>query len=637
MSNNKLPRRDIQFLRALAVLAVIAYHFKIAGFGGGFVGVDIFFVISGYLIFGQIHAQLIQQNFSLNGFFEARLRRIFPALAVVCVATALWGWHFVLPRDYRDFSRTALAALCFVSNFALTGAKGYFDAAADAKPLLHTWSLSVEGQFYLWLPLILLPYFKMWRGRVHLALVFTAIASLTLALYLVYKKTPDSGFYSVSARAWEFVAGAIIATLDTGQHKHTKTILLACMLGLVMSVSLLDGSASWPNMWTLLPVGCAAAFIYFAVNAQQNPIVAHPSFQLIGNMSYSLYLWHWPVLVFARQIYGDSIQGAGKIALLLLITVLSYLSWRWVEQPFRDRSCVTSKQIVRWMLATLLCAVMFTAFVVISKGYPKRFPDYVGRAAVQGQRGPLRGECMRSGSNTKETAEQFCVYGASSQVKDATTMLWGDSHANQYLTALINASTALGNTGLIATMSGCRPFIETDAIQYPDFPHCKDFNREVFAYLIGHPKIETVILGRIWFDSDETIGRTVLLIRQLIAHGHKVILLAPLPLPGMHVESAWAMKQIQAGHPIDDIKLDSTPQVRQSSILSKLGNQLKAEVASGKLFLLDPTQRLCDAQFCYVVRDGVANFRDTSHLTEAAAQKMEPDIRSALIWAKQRE
>jgi len=174
LNKNKLPRLDIQFLRAFAVLVVIAYHFKVSGFGGGFVGVDIFFVISGYLIYGQIHAQLIQHKFSLKRFFEARLRRIFPTLAVVCIAMALWGWHFVLPRDYRDFSRAALATLFFVSNSVGTGAKDYFGAAADTKPLLHTWSLSVEAQFYLWLPLILITFQKMRLRRVQLLLGFTA-------------------------------------------------------------------------------------------------------------------------------------------------------------------------------------------------------------------------------------------------------------------------------------------------------------------------------------------------------------------------------------------------------------------------------------------------------------------------------
>jgi len=298
---------------------------------------------------------------------------------------------------------------------------------------------------------------------------------------------------------------------------------------------------------------------------------------------------------------------------------------------------VTSKQIGCLILSTLLGAVVFTIFVVTTKGYQKRFPDYVARASEQGRQGPQRSECMRSSINTQKITDQFCLYGASSQAKDATTMLWGDSHANQYLTPLISASTALGKTGLIATMSGCRSFIETDAIHYSDFPHCKEFNREVFAYLIGHPKIETVILGRIWFDSDETIGRTVLLSHQLIAHGHNVILLTPLPLPGMHVENTWALKQIQAGHAINEIKLKSTPEVRQSAILTKLRNQLKPELENGKLIMIDPTERLCDNKFCYVVRDGVANFRYTSHLTEAAAKEMEPDFRSALIWAKQRE
>ena len=630
MAEQNSSRRDIQFLRAFAVLAVIAYHFQIAGFVGGFVGVDIFFVISGYLIFGKVYAQMQRGDFSLKRFFGARIRRIFPALAVVCAATALWGWFFILPREYLSFSRTALASLTFVSNHAFMGPQGYFDAASHTKPLLHTWSLAVEGQFYFWLPLILIAVYKARFGtRVPLLLALAGAVSFAWALWLAYKM-PESGFYHVAARGWEFAAGAACAIIAPSRHRHARLFLLVSLIALVASVSLLGGSAPWPNLWALLPVGFAAAFIYFAADAQDHPVIAHPSVQLVGDMSYSLYLWHWPVWVFAGMMYGDGMTIAHKAVMLLLIFLFAYVSWRWVERPFRERGRVSSSRLKVATVAVLLAGLSFTAFVVATKGYPARFPEYVARAAIQAAQTTPRNECFRSDRNTKDAPEQFCVYGASARARDATTMLWGDSHANQYLSALSDASKVVGSTGLIATMGGCRAFIESDAVQYPDYPFCKAFNREVYAYLLDHPRIETVILARIWFDDDEAIGRTVKLVRELIAHGRKVILLTPLPVPGMNVETGWAVRQIQAGHAIDEIKLEATPEVRQSAILDKLRAELKIEAESGKLWLLDPTRRLCDASHCYIVRDGLASFRDTSHLTEPAAQTFEPDFIEAL-------
>ncbi len=630
MAKQNTARRDIQFLRAFAVLSVIAYHFELAGLGGGFIGVDIFFVISGYLIFGKVHGQLVRREFSLSRFFEARIRRIFPALAVVVIATALWGWYFSLARDYLYYSRTALAALLFLSNHAFMGLQGYFDAASFTKPLLHTWSLSVEGQFYFWLPLMLTLFFKASLGpKIRYLLTLIAILSLGIAFWMAYQ-TPESGFYYVYARAWEFVVGAFCALLIPSQHRHARLMLLVSALALMASVPLL-GSSAWPNVWTLLPVLATAAFIYFAANAQDNPVIANPVLQLAGDMSYSLYLWHWPIWVFARQQYGEQIPLADKLLLLALIFVLSWLSWRWIERPFRDRTVVTGKQLKWATITVLLFTLAFTAFMVANKGYTKRFPDYVARAAIQSAQTTPRRECFRFDLNTKEAPEQFCVYGASNQAGDATSILWGDSFANQYLTPLSNASKAAGITGLIATMSGCRAFIETDTIQYPDNAHCKDFNREVYAFLLNHTEIKTVVLGRAWWNSDETIERTVQLMRELIVQGRKVILLTPPPEPGMDVATAWATRQIRAGHAIDEIKVDATPQVTLGAILNKLKAKLKAEIASGDVYPIDPTRHFCDEKYCYMVRDGMATFRDAGHLTELSAQKMEPDFRAALL------
>lgn len=630
MSKQNSSRHDIQFLRAFAVLAVIGYHFGIAGFGSGFVGVDIFFVISGYLIFGKVHAQMQRGDFSLKRFFEARVRRIFPALAVVVVATALWGWFFVLPRDYMYYSRTALAALTFVSNHAFMGQQGYFDAASHTKPLLHTWSLAIEGQFYFWLPLILIVIFKARQGvRVPVLLGMVAAASLAWTLWLAYM-APESGFYFVLARAWEFVAGAVCALLIPARLRYGKALLLACALALVLSITMLGRTGAWPNIWTLLPVISAAVFIYAAAHAQNNPIIAHPGFQLIGDMSYSLYLWHWPVWVYALQFYDGQIPAMHKAALLLLVFALAYVSWRWIERPFRIKNRVGARQLMMATITVFLCAVVFTAFVVATKGTPNRFPDYVSRVATQSAQNTPRNECFRNMHGSKEVAEKFCTFGAHKPATEATAMMWGDSFANQYMTALDKASGKLGVTGLIATMSGYQAFIENESIQSVGSPACRNFNREVYSFLLDHPEIRTVILGRAGWNMDEV----VFLIRHLTAQGRKVILMAPPPNPGMNVETAWATRQIRERQAIDEIKIEKTPKVMQGKVLERLNTDFHSEIASGKVYLIDPTKRFCDDQFCYLVRDGVATFRDHGHFTEIAEQQMEPEFHDALVWAR---
>ncbi len=449
---------------------------------------------------------------------------------------------------------------------------------------------------------------------------------------LAYEKS-KGGFYFISSRAWEFLAGAIVVNLNC-KPKCSLAIFLAALLGLGLGVFFINGEQAWPNFWTLVPVFSTAAFISVAKQYQNNPVIAAPMAQKIGDMSYSLYLWHWPVWVFANQLSETPINNAQKIALLALVALLSYISWRWVEKPFRDRSLVSSAFLMKTVLVSLVGCILFGWFIIKTHGYAKRFPDYIARASIQGWEHTPRKECFRTGENTKKDSNQFCAFGTSSKPDDATMILWGDSHANQYLTPVTKAAQSTGLTGLIANMSGCRAFVESDTVHYEDYPHCKEFNFEVYGFLKAHPAISTVILGRIWSTDDQAIDRAVFLIKDLISQGKKVVLITPLPIPSMHVENVWSLRQIKAGHGIETITLENSAAVKQSEILLKLNARLVSELKSGKLFLIDPTQRLCDKSFCYAVKDGVAIFKDISHLTELAAQKMEPDFREAFIWAK---
>ncbi len=638
--NNKNNRRDIQFLRAFAVLSVIFYHFKIPGFNGGFVGVDVFFVISGFLIFGQIDARMAQSSFSLIEFFEARLRRISPALVVMIAIVSIWGWKYDLPKHYIGFVRNALAAVFFVSNYSFNGAKGYFDIASDTKVLLHTWSLSVEAQFYVLLPLLLIPLYKIKGLNLRYVLFGLMTLSFFFALNLSYHSTPSlafdwktSGFYYVSSRSWEFLAGALVSKITFINVTDRKPWWIIALLGLFSTVYFLDGSYSWPNLLTLLPVGFSSIFILLFSEHQNNPVICFKPFQVIGDMSYSLYLWHWPVWIIYNQMYGNQINSNEKILMLCIVLLLSYFSWRFIELSFRNKKLINRKKFFLYLGTSTVAVMIFSSVVLVTKGYPKRFPDYVVRGFEQGRIPTPRNECFRSGNNTKKAQEQFCSYGISTKPEDAKMMLWGDSHANQYLSVLNSVSNELGQTGLIATMSGCRAFIENDEFKYEDYPLCKAFNHEVLNYLNSHPNIKTVILGRIWDEGDESVDRTVNLIHYLVGHRHNVILITPLPNPGVDVENDWVVKQLEAGHAIETIPIVMSGDVKLSTVIPKLRNRLSNELNTNQLYLLDPTQRFCDEKSCFEVRDGIPYFRDMSHLTELAAQRLEPDFEEALLWA----
>lgn len=306
------------------------------------------------------------------------------------------------------------------------------------------------------------------------------------------------------------------------------------------------------------------------------------------------------------------------------------MSWRYIERPFRIKNRVGTRTLMKVVIAVVLSAVIFVAYVVATKGAPNRFPDYISRVAIQSAQNTPRNECFRNMHGTKNEPEMFCTFGNRKPAKDATVMMWGDSFANQYMTGLGNASEKLEVTGLIATMSGCPAFIDNSSTQSSVSPACRKFSREVYAFLQSHPEIKTVILGRAGWD----IEQTAVLIRQLIAQNRKVILMAPSPNPGMNVETAWATQQIRARQPIDEIKLEKTPEVTQSKVLDRLNEQLKTEIANGQLYLIDPIKRFCDDRYCYLVRNGIATFRDHGHFTEIAEQEMEPDFLKALIWAK---
>jgi peptidoglycan/LPS O-acetylase OafA/YrhL len=348
-------RREIDGLRAVSVLSVILYHADLHVFRGGFVGVDIFFVISGYLITTILLGELKTGTFSLAKFYERRARRILPALFVVAFACVPFAWLWLVPVDLESFSRSLIAVSAFASNVLFYESTAYFEAAAEWKPLLHTWSLAVEEQYYLVFPLLLLVAWRLGRRWVPAILVAVALASLAVARRTSVSD-PPAAFYLLPARGWELLSGALVALHVTsggrwtGRRPSALVRQICALLGLLLiayAVVMFDKKMPYPSLYTLVPIGGAALIILFARGQTwAGKLLGGRALVSVGLMSYGAYLWHWPLFVFARHKSVPRVPDTALMAALSVAAlVLAYLSWRYVERPFRSRRKVSRRRI----------------------------------------------------------------------------------------------------------------------------------------------------------------------------------------------------------------------------------------------------------------------------------------------------
>lgn len=347
-------RREIDGLRAIAVLPVILFHAGIQMFSGGFIGVDIFFVISGYLITTIILTEKIEGRFSLIRFYERRARRILPALFFVLLVCLPLAWWILIPHDMRAFSKSLGYIPVFASNMFFARTSGYFDGAAELKPLLHTWSLAVEEQYYLLFPLLLLLTWRWGQRWIILLLTLLGMASLVGAQWgLVYH--PTATFYVLPARAWELLAGSFTAFYLLTHPKPLihpfikETFALVGLILIGLSVFGLNKNTPFPGLYALLPVMGAVLIILFATpHTFAGRWLGNKFFVGIGLISYSAYLWHYPLFAFARLSTENSPTLWAMGGLVALCLGLAYLSWRFIETPFRDKKRFTRRQIFIW-------------------------------------------------------------------------------------------------------------------------------------------------------------------------------------------------------------------------------------------------------------------------------------------------
>ncbi len=498
-------RPAIDGLRAVAVLGVLLYHAGGFGVTGGFGGVDVFFVISGFLITSIIQREIESGTFSLLNFYERRIRRIFPALAAVAAVATAVSMMLLLPDDLKEYGKSLQGIVTLSSNFYFQRKTGYFDASAQEKPLLHTWSLAVEEQFYVVFPLLLLLLYRFSRNSAAAVLAIIAIASFALSVREL-DAAPARAFFSTLGRVWELLTGAIVAflcrawPLARGQREAAVAAGLA-MIGFgyfaYSDATLFPGPAA-------LAFCLGAAFVLYGA-AHEEPAIAgrflaSPPMVGVGLISYSVYLWHWPLIVFVRYRYPElfSSEGGPGIALRLSLVAaglaLGFLSWRFIERPFRRPTGTAAQRYVYLSFVTLTALLAAISFRTIrSEGFPGRWPSEVGEMLKHRER--PEGDVCKPIANSGIWPKDTCRIGPETGVPD--TLLWGDSHALMLIDGFDTAIATSNRSVIVSSLPGCPPLAGVMLYGRSRAEQCHALVEDVLT-AIAQSEVRKVVLAGRW-------------------------------------------------------------------------------------------------------------------------------------------
>lgn len=506
-------RREVDGLRGIAVLAVVLFHFDLGRLSGGYVGVDVFFVISGFLISSIILNQIERDQFSVREFYARRVRRLLPAASAMLVTSFAAAWLLLLPEAFASFGKSLIATVLFSANVFFWRNSSYFGPSSDEQPLLHMWSLGVEEQFYFTLPICLVimsaffhrTTFPRSRWFICGVLVF-CVLSLTLSQYLLEIGKRDATFYLLPTRAWELLLGTALANTTAKVFFQGRWFRELCsLLGLALIVFpcfLYTPNTVFPGVAAIPPCLGTALVIYSAIAGnKEKPTVVEYLLRSgplvgIGLVSYSFYLWHWPVKVFSEYYAFEQSQVLVRLILVIGTLIVAYFSWKYIEQPFRrPKSATANDHGLRWAFAsTVLFAA--TGFCVASQnGMPSRFPKqlqaYLATESSWGDhsRYDLTSEDIATGKLPR--------FGAPAE--GTNLVLWGDSHAMALLPAVAKACSELQIAGVMASHSSTAPILDW---KQPATRHglgvlAADFNEEVLNY-IEREKVKNVLLVAFW-------------------------------------------------------------------------------------------------------------------------------------------
>lgn len=652
-------RPEIDGLRSIAVLAVVFYHFGVPGLSGGFVGVDVFFVISGFLIGGLLWREHKNTGrLSLGRFFLRRIRRLAPAYFIMAFVALIVTSFVLLPFEYREFGKGLIAATVYLSNVLFFRQSGYFDTSSDEKILLHTWSLSVEEQFYIFLPLVFL-LFASKPTRLSGVLVVLALASLVGSIVL----TPISQtatFYLFPFRAWELLSGVLLAIIGIERNFQWKLGWIWSWLGLVLilgAVCLITPTQDFPGWQVIVPV--AGTLLLIAGGQQDNLVnrlLSSRAPVFVGLISYSLYLWHWPVLTLSKYVRGSYASAFETSLWMLLAFVLAILSWRFVEQPIRQAQRLPALYLVSVTCITSIVLLLSGAAIFKNDGFVGRFaPSVQQHIAASADFLQDFSRCNVPASGDFSGFE-VCPIGPLNQ--EPTILIWGDSHVRAFYEGLVQAANTHNRSALVVWQAGCPPVFDLDKIEnsatQSQNSACRVANDQIRAAIAASDSLQTILLIGRWsyyatgIGTGRDISNEIILttplteisdrpqsdiflaafertIHTFIDTSKVVSVLRQPPAIAAYdsrrVAQALAYGTMTTEQATNAATIVKTTAVSRSYSVDAALARLQRQ---GLIQLLDPWPQLCDDVSCHALINGVGQYFDNNHVTNSAARRLAP-------------
>jgi peptidoglycan/LPS O-acetylase OafA/YrhL len=642
-------RADVDGLRAIAVLPVVLFHAGIQTVSGGYVGVDIFFVISGYLISSLLLEEIRSGTFSIIAFYDRRIRRIFPALFLVLLISALAAAWLQAPADFKQFGQSVVATSLFSSNLFFWWKIGYFDTASDTKLLLHTWSLGVEEQFYIIFPVLLFLLFRWNSNKTKYYLLLVCLVSFCLSIVCV-RVYPSAGFYLAPARAWELLMGSLVA-FELFPSVRTYFLREVCAaLGLVLilfSVFTYTPNTAFPGLGALPPCVGAALIIHSGASGHSSTryILSSRPIVFIGLISYSLYLWHWPLIVLSRQYSIEAISGGEIAGIVCASLLIASISWRYIEQPFRCRRSIGTSHIL-YLGGLAACSIIVVGvFAHVTDGWPQRFSESEASISSSSQSYDLN--CLSDEDHWIDPAKA-CDYGA--HVAPAYA-LWGDSHAAALAVGIGRTAESYGESVKLFSYSGCPPVLGVKRIGHP-LHKCIEYNEAVISLLEKDLSLHTVFLASRYAvylkgwglelgpaaisnnasnpvlvtNAEESVksgaerekmyaSHLAETVRRLVVTGKKVVLVYPIPEVGYDVPKTLTKLSRRGVDPYSFARPVSLFYRRNDVVFNTLDN-----VKDESIFRLYPHKQLCDERHCVVSNAKKTLYSDDNHLSSEGSE-----------------
>jgi peptidoglycan/LPS O-acetylase OafA/YrhL len=639
MQMNFNYRKDIDGLRAIAILSVFIYHGFPNLLPGGFVGVDIFFVISGYLISFAIFDGIDKGNFSFSDFYVRRARRIFPALIASLIAIYIVGLFVLLPGELTRLGKNIASAATFTLNFVLKQNTGYFDAAGEQNAALHLWSLCIEEQFYILFPPLFLLISKIRLNRI--LVIITIILSSFYLNVVTVEDNATAAFYLPTTRFWEMALGSLLAAiLIEYRSKLDNFGLFSSAFGMVLiavGVFFIDKNMLFPGWFALAP-SLGALFVLAASKENIcNTALSHPLMVLIGKISFPLYLWHYPIFAYLRVYEGELPTVGARLVAMCLAVLLAWMTYKFIEYPIRFGSIrrVSNKIVIGGLVFLLLAIAVIGKKTQGARGFPSRVNQQIAENLKHPEEKPIGAPC----TSFKFNSEELSCSISNPQV-EPTHALIGDSHASHFHTGVAEYVNERGGNLILLSGPGCVPFLGVRTRHAKGDPQtCGPIVNEIHSFLDKNPGIKTVVLatrgpisitgkpfgeedviGR-YIDSDQypnaknlddlfaqSLERTV---SHLISAGRKVVLIVDNPELGFNpalCEDLPLMRKKRATCSVER-KVVEERNKDYRILMSKIA------LAHPSLEIVDSFKAFCDSDYCYAKKDGEWLYEDNNHLT----------------------